>query len=84
MVKVKVYGLFRLDSGIREMEADVLSVKALYPLLLNRARELDPKTKIKAADLNGCIVLVNGKQSNKHAALKDGDVVALMSPVCGG
>lgn len=84
MVKVKVYGLFRLDSGIKEMEADVLSVKALYPLLLNRARELDPGTKIKAADIDGCIVLVNGKQSGKHAALKDGDVVSLMSPVCGG
>ena len=84
MVKVKVFGMFRLDSGIRELEADVWSVKELYPLLLKRAREIDPNSKIKPADLDGCVVLVNGKQASKKTILKDGDEVALMSPVCGG
>ncbi len=84
MVKVKLYGLFRLDTGIKEMTADVGSVEALYPLLLSKARELNPKTKVKSADIDGCIVLVNGKQSSKRTRLSDGDEVMLMSPVCGG
>ena len=84
MVKVELYGLFRLDTGIKEMEADVSSVKELYPLLLEEARRLNPKTKITAKDIDGCIVAVNGKQANKKARLADGDKVMLMSPVCGG
>ena len=37
-----------------------------------------------AKDIDGCIVLVNSVQTGKHAKLKDGDTVMLMSPVCGG
>ena len=84
MVKVELFGLFRLDTGIKELEADVSTVKELYPLLLAEAKRLDPKTKITARDIDGCIVVVNGKQTNKRAKLKDGDRVMLMSPVCGG
>ena len=84
MVRVKLFGLFRLDSGIKEIEADVSSVKELYPILLREAKRLDPKTKIKAKDIDGCIVMVNGQQKNKATQLKDGDEVMLMSPVCGG
>lgn len=84
MVRVKLFGLFRLDSGIKEIEADVSSVKELYPILLREAKKLDPKTKIKRKDIDGCIVMVNGEQKTKNARLKDGDEVMLMSPVCGG
>ncbi len=84
MVKVRMFGLFRLDSGIKELEADVSSVKELYPILLRKAKKLNPKTKITAKDIDGCIVLVNGKQKKKTAQLEDGDEVMLMSPVCGG
>ena len=84
MVKVELFGLFRLDTGIKELEANVSTVKELYPLLLAEAKRLDPKTKITARDIDGCIVVVNGKQTNKRAKLKDGDRVMLMSPVCGG
>ena len=84
MVRVKLFGLFRLDSGIKEIEADVSSVRELYPILLREAKKLDPKTKIKAKDIDGCIVMVNGQQKNKATHLEDGDEVMLMSPVCGG
>ena len=84
MVKVELFGLFRLDTGIKEMEAEAESVKDLYPLLLAEAKRLNPKTKITAKDIDGCIVVVNGKQTNKKARLRDGDTVMLMSPVCGG
>ena len=84
MVKVKLFGLFRLDTGLKELEADVKSVKELYPVLLAEAKKVKPDTKVTAADIDGCIVMINGRQGKKSSALKDGDEVMLMSPVCGG
>ncbi len=84
MVTVELFGLFRLDTGIKKIEADADSVKDLYPLLLAEAKRINPRTKITAKDIDGCIVVVNGKQTSKKAKLKDGDRVMLMSPVCGG
>ena len=84
MVKVKLFGLFRLDTGLKELSADVQTVKDLYPVLLEEAKKANPATKITAADIDGCIVVINGKQCKKSAKLKDGDEVWLMSPVCGG
>lgn len=83
-VKVKLLGMFRLDTGIHELEATVSSVKDLYPVLLAKARELNPETTISAADIDGCVVLVNGRQCKKNTKLSSGDEVYLMSPVCGG
>ena len=84
MVKVKLFGLFRLDTGIKEMEAEAACVKALYPLLLEEAKRKNPAVKVTAKDIEGCIILVNGKAAKKNSPLKDGDEVMLMSPVCGG
>ncbi len=84
MVHVKLFGLLRLDTGLKELTAQADNVKALYPILLEEARRARPDTKITAADVDGCIVVVNGRQSKKTARLKDGDEVWLMSPVCGG
>ncbi len=84
MIKVKLFGLFRLDTGIRELEADAPSVRALYPLLLDEARRVKPDTTVTAKDIDGCIIEVNGKPAKKSTKLRDGDEVMLMSPVCGG
>jgi len=84
MVKVKLFGLFRLDTGIKELELEASCVKDLYPKLLEEAKNVNPKTKISSKDIDGCIVVINGVQSKKSASLKDGDTVMLMSPVCGG
>ena len=84
MVTVKVFGTFRLDTGIKELKADVKDVASLYPLLLRQAKKNKPNTKVKAADINACLILVNGERKGKHTRLHDGDVVMLMSPVCGG
>ena len=45
---------------------------------------MKPGTKVRAADIAGCIIMVNGVQAKKTGALADGDTVMLMSPVCGG
>ncbi len=85
MIKVKLLGLFRLDTGIKELDVEsVKSVKELYPLLLEEAKKVNPTTTITSKDIDGCIVLVNGVQSKKTTKIKDGDEVYLMSPVCGG
>ncbi len=84
MVKVKLFGLFRLDTGIRELNAEAGTVRELYPVLLAEAQRLNPATKITAGDIDGCIVAINGKQCKKTDRLSDGDEVWLMPPVCGG
>lgn len=83
-VHVKLLGLFRLDTGLHEVEAQARRVKDLYPILLAKAREANPETTVTRADIDGCVILVNGKQSKKGTKLTDGDTVHLMSPVCGG
>lgn len=84
MVNVKLFGLLRLDTGLKALRVEAGTVKDLYPILLEEARKANPATKITAADIDGCIVVINGKQSRKTGKLKDGDEVYLMSPVCGG
>ena len=84
MVHVKLFGLLRLDTGLKELNAEAASVKALYPILLEASKKANPDTKITAADIDGCIVIINGAQSKKSSRLHDGDEVWLMSPVCGG
>lgn len=84
MVHIELFGLFRLDTGIKELDAEVSSVKELYPILLKKAKEINPNTTITSKDIDGCIIVVNGVQTKKSARLKDGDKVMLMSPVCGG
>ncbi len=84
MVKVKLFGLFRLDTGLRELETDVKTVKELYAVLLSEAKKAKPDTKVTAKDIDGCIVMINGKAGKKTSRLSNGDEVMLMSPVCGG
>lgn len=84
MVKVKLFGLFRLDTGIKEIDLEASTVTDLYPLLLEEAKKVRPDTRVTSKDIDGCIVVVNGVQSKKTSKLKDGDEVMLMSPVCGG
>ena len=84
MVHVKLFGLLRLDTGLKELEAEADSVRALYPILLEETKRANPETKITAADIDGSIVVINGKQGRKSSRLRDGDEVWLMSPVCGG
>ena len=78
MITVKLYGLLRLDSGIRELSVDAKNVSQLYSRLL---AETDRITK---KDLEGCALLVNGKVSNRRTKLADGDVVQLLPPIAGG
>lgn len=84
MVTVRVFGVFRLDSGVKRMEADAASVKELLPLVLEEAKRVKPDTKVTMKDVMSCLVVVNGKQVGRNAALCDGDEVMLVPAVAGG
>ncbi|MBQ1170716.1 MAG: MoaD/ThiS family protein [Oscillospiraceae bacterium] len=76
MITVKLYGLLRIESGIKEKQLEAASVKEVLETLTGFG--------ISAKDLTGCIILVNGKNAGKRSKLDDGDTVVLMSPVAGG
>ena len=76
MITVKLYGLLRIESGIKEKQLEAAVVKEVLDQLV--ACGIDRK------DLSGCVILVNGSSANKRSKLTDGDTVVLMSPVAGG
>lgn len=84
MVRVKLFGSPRLDSGVRELTAEADSVKALYPQVLEELRRRNPESAVTEKDLLACLVAVNGKQSTPRAKLRDGDEVWFLPAVAGG
>ena len=76
MITVKLFGLLRLESGIKERQMEAASVKKVLQALAEAG--------ISYKDLSGCVIFVNGEASNKRRKLKDGDTVVLMPPVAGG
>ena len=76
MITVKLYGLLRIESGIREKQLEAASVKDVFKALA--------QCGISDRDLNGCVILINGKSGTKRSKLAEGDTIILMSPVAGG
>lgn len=76
MISVKFYGLMRLESGVKELQCEAESVKALFARLEEAG--FDRKA------LRGCYLMVNGEAAHKNTKLNDGDVVQLLPPVAGG
>lgn len=78
MITVKLYGLLRLDSGIKALTLEAQTISQVHDALRTQSSRLTQK------DLDGCMILINGKPGTKRSRLKDGDQVVLMSPVAGG
>ena len=76
MITVKLYGLLRIESGIKEKQMEASTVKEVLQALSDCG--------IPKKDLDGCVILINGNSANKRSKLADGDTVVLMSPVAGG
>ena len=76
MITVKLYGLLRINSGIKERQMEAASMKDVWNDLMMQG--------ISKKELNGCIILINQKSANKKSKLTDGDVVQILSPVAGG
>ena len=76
MITVHLYGLLRIESGIRKKQFSAATVKEVLDNLA--------LCGIDRKELNGCVIFVNGKPATKRSKLTDGDAVVLMSPVAGG
>ena len=76
MIRVKLYGLLRIESGIKERQLEAATVKEVL-------EELE-RCGIPRKKLDATVILVSGKNANKRSKLTDGDTVTLMSPVAGG
>ena len=76
MISVKLYGLLRIDSGIREKTLEASEMKDVFSALA--------QCGIPEKKLSGCVIFINGRNGNRKSKLKDGDQVVLMPPVAGG
>mgnify|MGYP006380340087 CR=1 FL=1 len=76
MITVKLYGLLRIESGIKEKQLEAATVKEVLDVLAAGG--------ISRKDLRGCVILINGNSANRRSKLTGGDTVVLMSPVAGG
>ena len=76
MITVKLYGLLRIESGIKEKQLQASTVSDVLDQLSDGG--------IPRAALKGCVILVNGSSATKRRKLHDGDIMVLMSPVAGG
>ncbi len=76
MITVKLYGLLRLDSGIKERQLQAASVQEIFVYLMAQG--------ISRQELKGCVILINGKSASKRSKLRPGDTVLLLSPAAGG
>ena len=76
MITVKLYGLLRIESGIKELHLQARTMTDVFRALAEKG--LSPK------ELNACLVLINGTGATRRSKLTDGDTVILMSPVAGG
>jgi len=78
MITVKLFGLLRVESGIKELRLEANTIKQVYAVLLEHSDKINEK------DIDGCVVLINGNKGTRKSKLNDGDLVILMSPTAGG
>lgn len=76
MITVKLYGLLRIESGIKEKQVEADTVREVLGELI--------RCGLSKKELDGCVILVNGNSAKKASKLHSGDTVVLMSPVAGG
>ena len=82
MVTVKLFGLLRIDSGVKEFASQAKTVKELHAELIQLAAKQG--NAITEKNIKSCALMINGQQADKNTKLKDGDQVVFMSMVAGG
>lgn len=92
-VKVKLFGVFRMDTHIPELEMQAEKIGDIFPLLNEKSLALYRENKKTDASLapppkfafQDAIVYVNGERiAKKGRKLTDTDEVWLLSPASGG
>ncbi len=92
-VKVKLFGVFRMDTHIPEIEMQIGKVGDIFPILNEKSVALYKENKKADASLTpppefafkDAIVYVNGERcAKKSRKLSDADEIWLLSPASGG
>jgi len=76
MITVKLFGLLRLETGIKQQQMEAGTVKEALQTL--------EAAGISGKVLSGCVIFVNNRPANRRTKLNNGDTVVLMPPVAGG
>ena len=84
MVTVKLFGILRIDSGVKELQLEAGNVKALIPLVCREIRRQRPDCAVSEKDLRACLTAVNGVRVGPRTKLRDGDVVSFFPAAAGG
>lgn len=84
MVTVKLFGVLRLEAGVKELRLEAGSVKELIPLVCREIRRQRPDCAVSEKDLRACLAAVNGIRANPRTKLRDGDVVVFFPAAAGG
>lgn len=80
MVKVKLFGVIRLGSGIKETECSASTLAEVF----DHVNSISPQN-VEPFTFGDAIVFINGTRVTKQkVSLHDGDEVWLMSPASGG
>ena len=84
MVTVKLFGTLRLETGVKELHLEAVSVRELLPLVCRELLRQKPDCAVSEKDFRACLVAVNGVQAGPRARLRDGDVVYFFPAAAGG
>lgn len=84
MIKVKLFGMLRIDSGLKETKVAGDRVKDLYGPVPEVSRQHDPDTAVTMKTLNSRRIAVNGVAAIPATKLQDVDTVYLFPAVAGG
>ena len=84
MIRVRLFGTLRLDSGIRELSLEECEFCQLPRLTAAAMEKLSPGTKVNEETLKRCLVTVNGQPARRKTRLSSGDEICFFSPAAGG
>ena len=81
-IKVKLFGVFRIDTRTAELELEAERLKDVFPALKEKLGAAPTESGLKFED---AVVYLNGEVARKKSAkLADGDELWLLSPASGG
>ena len=66
------------------LEVNASSIKELYTPLYNEILKINPNPGFTLKELKNCLFAVNGVRASSRAALKDGDIISILSSAGGG
>ncbi len=81
-INVKLFGVFRMDTGRAELRLEANRMGDIFPAL---KKELQTEKTASGLAFKDASVYLNGESCRKKSArLKDGDEIWLLSPASGG